>query len=219
MLIGALFFLLFPLFYSNKIIAIALSIFVSIVSVLLYFHFGESRTYFYFLKKQQEAKIAATLFSKIENPDIIIQKLISHLNQNPQSAKGWYLLGKLYFVKNDFKNALNAFSHARHLQPEIIKYQLNYLQTKLIFMHSLNFQDIALLKTIIQQNPNYPEALNLLATYDYLNKNNREAIALWEKLLPFFPTESDAQKQILSMIAKAGNAHELTPASGAQEDG
>jgi len=166
----ALFFVAWPLLFIKKYIFIFLSLFFLTATLLSYFYFNIGTPYFHFLQKQAEENQARAILKKIKDPSIIIQQLKMYLKKDPDSAQGWYLLGKLYFSQNDFKDALHAFLSARELKPAEINYQLNYLQTKLIVTRSFNFQDISLLKTIIRQNPENPEALNLLIAYDYLKR-------------------------------------------------
>lgn len=203
MLIISCFFIAWPLWFTNKKMLLALVAFIFIGGLMLYAYFGQSADYFQYIKKQKTDQIAQADIHKIKNPKIIINQLVSHLKQDPSSAEGWYLLGKLYFSENNFQFALNSFSKAYHLKPEELNYSLNYLQANMIIHQRLNNQDEKLLELIVKQNPTNPEALNLLAMNYYLTRHYSDAVKTWEKLLPLFPAGSNMQHQILEMIAKA----------------
>jgi cytochrome c-type biogenesis protein CcmH/NrfG len=40
------------------------------------------------------------------------------LQQHPQSAQGWYLLGRIYLSQQQFAAAVSAFTTAYKLQPQ-----------------------------------------------------------------------------------------------------
>src|SRR3990167_1328089 len=202
-LLMTLFLILSPLLKGNKKSVIFLFTLISFFSILCYFHFGQSKRYIDYIKNQRAEKAAQAKFATIKNPQVIINQLILHLKQNPVSARGWYLLGKLYFSENDFNNALISFTRAFKIKPENLDYSLNYLQCSMIIHRGLNQQDGKLLQFIANQNPSNPQALNLLAMNYYVTKNYTRAAKTWEKLLPLFPAGSDMQHQILVMIAKA----------------
>ena len=132
------------------------------------------------------------------NPNDIIKKMENHLAKHPESAQGWYLLGKLYFHQARYSFAVNALKKAYQLRS-------NDLETKLYYAQALFFQrsDKAhqLLTEIVAQNPNEITAINLLALDAYQKEDYQKAIQYWEKLIDFYPPDSDDGKVLLRMIA------------------
>ncbi|EKD54023.1 MAG: hypothetical protein ACD_60C00130G0008 [uncultured bacterium] len=58
--------------------------------------------------------------------DRIILKINQKLAANPQDATGWFILGKLYFAKQDYKNAKQALGKALKLQPNNVEIRHYY---------------------------------------------------------------------------------------------
>ena len=54
-----------------------------------------------------------------------------------------------------------------------------------------------------KQLTNYVNALNLLGVNAYVQKDYRQAIKYWEKLLPIFPAGSPAKKALLKGLGEA----------------
>ena len=66
------------------------------------------------------------MLKSIKNPQELINKLRVKLDDSPKSAKGWYLLGKLYSNQNDNKNAVSSFGKAYHLKPTEEQFAIYY---------------------------------------------------------------------------------------------
>lgn len=90
---------------------------------------------YYFLSDKQALKLWLTqgkqhyqLLLKVDELggiDNIIERINKKLAANPQDAQGWFILGKLYFAKQDFASALTALTKAHQLNPgneEITRY-------------------------------------------------------------------------------------------------
>jgi len=74
-------------------------------------------------------KLRAELGNSADN---VIKRLKKQLEQNPKSAKGWYLLGKLYLSQQNYSAAVDVFSKANNLQPNEPEIMLNYGQALLM---------------------------------------------------------------------------------------
>ncbi|MFU8797371.1 MAG: tetratricopeptide repeat protein [Gammaproteobacteria bacterium] len=68
--------------------------------------------------------------------DTVIKRLKKQLETNPNSAKGWYLLGKLYLSQENYTEAVEVFAKANHLQPDDPETLLNYGQALLMAKQS-----------------------------------------------------------------------------------
>ena len=128
----------------------------------------------------------------------IIEKMEKHLAKQPNSAQGWYLLGKLYFHQAHYQLASNALKKAYQLRPDDLETKLYYAQA--LFFQK-NPQAYQLLVEIVEKDPNETTAINLLALDAYQKKNYQQAIQYWEKLLDFYSTDSEDGKALLKMIA------------------
>lgn len=154
-------------------------------------------------KKESDAR-AQNLLKTIKSPQELINRLSAKLDDTPNSSKGWYLLGRLYVAQNEFKNAVYAFKKAHHFEPDNEQYTVNYA-------HALweenerrfNPEVIKLFTQLLQSNPNQADALAMLAMNAFMNHQDKEAIAYWQKLLKLAPNQSEESAAIRKAIAKA----------------
>lgn len=70
-------------------------------------------------------------FDQLGGVNGAINKIEEKLKLNPFDARGWFILGKLYLSKHNFKDARNAFLKAHQLSPrnkEITQFYEKYKQ-------------------------------------------------------------------------------------------
>lgn len=97
---------------------IAISIITILFSVVLYQSFGQTsavRLWFTEGKNHYNLMIELQQLGGIEG---IITRLQDKLSANPNDAKGWFILGKLYYSKHDYEAARAAFAKAHELKPD-----------------------------------------------------------------------------------------------------
>lgn len=157
--------------------------------------------YQYQLEKQQS--IQALLQSE-RDPAVWIKKLKLKLETNPNSAKGWYLLGRLYASQSDWAQARDAFFKAKQLKPKDTPILINYAQS-LWQLNDQKFNDEIrnLFRGVLIDNPKQPDALAMLAMDAFLRHSYTSAIEYWQQLLKMVPPQSDDAKAILKAIAEA----------------
>lgn len=151
-------------------------------------------------KKQQVQK----LLKKIKSPQALIEQLSKKLDETPQSAKGWYLLGRLYLNQKDQQKALASFAKAHQLSPDNEQYTVNYAFI-LWEMNNQQFtpQLINLFTELLQHNPEQPDALAMLAMHAFSDHAYEAAIDYWQRLLRLMPPQSKEALAIQKAIAKA----------------
>ena len=179
--------LLWPLIRKQKNgWTILFALMVSIIAISLYFSLGASQKLNqYWVLQHQEKEISQQLTKLKNNPQLVIAQLKARLKANPNSARGWYLLGRVYLSTAQYINAEQAkasfFNHQQQLSPAMKQ----------------------LLQTIVQQHPQRIDAVNLLAINAYQQQYYQQAIKLWQTVLLQLPAGSQDQQQIIEMIAKA----------------
>lgn len=152
-------------------------------------------------KKQQQAEV---LLQSVKSPQELIDKLRAKLDDSPKSAKGWYLLGRLYSSQAQQKEAVAAFAKAYQFNPDNEQYAVNYAHS-LWQLHHRQFtaQITGIFSDILKKNPNQPDALAMLAMDAYTSQAYEEAIAYWQRLLKLAPPQSEEAQAIRKAIAKA----------------
>ncbi len=187
-----------------------LALFLIAFALLWYAHFGASEQVAQQLALQH-SDAQALLMER--DPQRIIARLRDRVQQHPDSAQGWFLLGKLYLSSGQWTLADDALAKAYRLRPAHTDTQLYYAQT-LFFLSKgqLHTQAQRLLAEVLAQQPDNPLAIHLLAADAYQRGRYAQAIAYWERVLALYAPESEEGKALLQLIAKAQRAQQQHPA-------
>jgi cytochrome c-type biogenesis protein CcmH len=189
---------------QNTLLLLTVSVLVPAVTLLLYWHWGAySRVSQAALVQQRLVEVTGDI-DRTGSRQHLIDEFEHHLQEQPQSAQGWYLLGKLYLRDGRAKAAVTAFSRARELKPHDTESKLGLAQALFIVnANTLTPQAQALLQQVLAVTPESPAALTLLATDAYNKGLYNQAIIYFERLLPYYPPESEDGKRLLAIIAQA----------------
>ena len=157
-----------------------------------------------FQQKQESQKQAQAMLKQIKSPDELIRKLRAKLDDTPKSAKGWYLLGRLYNTQNNHALAVEAFTKAHQFEPNNEQYTVNYAHA-LWQQNNQQFslKIIEIFQNLLAQNPNQPDALAMLARKEFMDHDYDKASDYWQKLLKLVPPQSQEALAIRKAIAKA----------------
>lgn len=155
------------------------------------------------LEEKKQAQIKEVL-KTIKGPMELVERLKERLKANPDSAQGWFLLGRLYASQNQWKDSYEALSKAHQLNPLDETMTLNYAQS-LWQLHGQHFNEESrgLFREILAKNPQQPDALAMLAMDAFDNHLYSQAIGYWETLLKLAPPQSEEAGMIRQAIAKA----------------
>ncbi len=201
--LSALIFFIYPL-KKSKLVSGFLSLFLLALIGGGYLSWGNFAQWQEYQQKQESQKQAKQMLRTIKTPEELIRKLRAKLDNTPKSAKGWYLLGRLYNTQNNFELAVEAFSKAHQFAPDNEQYTVNYahgLWQK--NQQQFNPQIIELFTTLLIPNPNQPDALAMLAMNAFMSHDYELAITYWQKLLKLAPPQSQEALAIHKAIAKA----------------
>lgn len=116
----------------------------------------------------------------------LVERLTAHLNQTPQDAEGWALLGRAQSSLGRYGPAMQAYARALQLMPE---------NRELL---------VELVKTL---------AIAGRAAFE--TKDYAGAISFWEQILPFAPPESEFARTVSESIAEARQLGGIAPAASA----
>ncbi|QDQ41019.1 tetratricopeptide repeat protein [Legionella geestiana] len=182
----------------------------AIITLLLfgaYYYVGGARDLLIDAKMRAEKASVEKLLGRLDGRDAVIQKLKNVLAQNPNSARGWYLLGRLYASGGEHKKAVRAFKKAQHLEPDDKGILLNLVHSEWqLAGQRLDTSGKNRLSALLQQTPDEPNALSLLAMDAFLRHDYETAIAYWDRLLPQLLPDSEEALHIRDARAKAQKA-------------
>lgn len=169
-----------------------------------YYHWGNFQEWSKSIHRQEAQQLAKTMLKSIKDPQELIDKLRKKLDNNPGSAKGWYLLGRLYSSQNELQNSVDALGKAHQLEAGNEQYTVNYAHA----LWQLNNQKftpaiLEIFETLLKNNPNQPDALAMLAMSSFINQDYEKAIGFWQRLLKLAPEQSEEAMAIRKAIAKA----------------
>lgn len=169
----------------------------------MYLLWGGSRQLLHFWAWQKQDQIVQQQTAHAD-PQQIIAQLQAHLQQAPDSAQGWYLLGKLYLDQQQFAEAESALKKAYDLQPQANEIIISLAKAD-FFNHQAHLSaDMAkALSRVLESSPQSIDAINLLAVNAYRDKNYSQAVSYWQQALAFVQPGSSDSKTLLNMISQA----------------
>ncbi|WP_028389669.1 tetratricopeptide repeat protein [Legionella fairfieldensis] len=171
---------------------------------LAYQYWGAWSDWRYYVKNQVRQQQVQAVLQTIKSPAELIKKLQMRLQSDPKSARGWYLLGRLYVSQNEWSQARDAFLNAYQLNPHDEAIIVNYAQSLWqLNQQQFNEQIRVLFKSLLQNNPQQPDALAMLAMDAFVSHNYQLAIDYWQQLLKLAPGQSQEAQMIRKAIAKA----------------
>ncbi|TLY51935.1 MAG: c-type cytochrome biogenesis protein CcmI [Gammaproteobacteria bacterium] len=134
-----------------------------------------------------------------------IAKLVDKLKQNPNDVEGWALLGRAQKSLQHFAEARDALKRAHELAPDEADITVEYAEALALASadHRLAGQPRALIDAVLKTQPAHQRALWLTGIAESQERNYDGAIAVWNKLLPLLPADSDVAASIKRQIAQA----------------
>ena len=203
LLIIALVIVLYPLRRLLKI-SMTLAPIIFALVVFAYWRWGAWADLNHYLHQQARLEQAQAMLKSIHNPQELIDKFKLQLAKQPGSARGWFLLGRIYASQDQWAQAHDAYARAHQLKPDNEQTTVNYVQSLWQLNHQkFNGESRALLQAVLKKNANQPDALAMLAMDAFIGHAYQRAIDYWQRLLKIAPPQSDDAEAIRKAIAKA----------------
>lgn len=133
-----------------------------------------------------------------------VEKLAKKLEQNPNDAQGWLMLGRSYTSMERFSEAAAAYARATALNDGDASIWADYAEA--LAMSSgqrLAGKPTEALNRALQIDPKNQKALALAGSAAYEAGDYQKAVDYWQKLLPLLPPGSEIAQTVSSEIAKA----------------
>lgn len=110
------------------------------------------------------------------------------LQNKPNDAAGWYMLGQVGMAKDDGQLAFESFEKATQLAPDNLQYKSSYAQM-LMFSEDKADKEKGknLLKELIRQDHTNLDALSLLAFNAFEEEDYQMAAMTWGMMLKLIP--------------------------------
>jgi cytochrome c-type biogenesis protein CcmH len=204
LLILAIAIAIYPFSSERKLFSCVSAMIFALGSGLGYWQWGAWPALQEFEHQQAKHQKMQAAMKSLKNPQGVIEKLTQHLQQDPKSAQGWYLLGRIYAFQNQGSLAFDAFKKAHLLEPTNEQFSVNYTQSLWQIRHEKFDDEIrTLFHTLLKNNPKQPDSLSMLAIDAFQTREYQQAIQYWTQLLAVIPPESNDAKEIRRAIARA----------------
>lgn len=211
--------------WLNTSLAVLLVPLLAVPAILLYTQIGEYRALdAEFVSnnmpevQQQTAQNSNAGSEKLPSIEELLPRLEAHLQDNPDDAGGWSLLGTTYLRLRRFTDAENALEKAYELAPENPDVMLQLADAKamradgVMAGEPVKLVDLALLKV-----PDDVRALWLKGMASSQAGDHEDAIGRWRKLQPLVADDAEASARLVSMIEDARSQQASTPQSASAE--
>jgi cytochrome c-type biogenesis protein CcmH len=134
----------------------------------------------------------------------MVAKLALRLEEDPDNAEGWVLLGRSYAALNRYREAANAYGQAVRLaggHPELL---VDYADI-LTMATGGRFTPQAgeLLQRALATQPDNPKGLWLMGHYKYQQEDFQAAVEYWQRARAQLPPNSEDSRTIRQQIERA----------------
>lgn len=153
-----------------------------------------------------------------EAPDMreVVARIKERLQQDPDDATGWFMLGRAHMTLGEFNEAVPAIRKAYEMtgdEPEIMVRLADAIAMSQ--GGSMGGEPEPLLVKALAMQPDNLQGLWLLGIAQNERGAHAEAVATWQTLLPLLAGDPRSQQQVQQLIADASAANGLanTPAA------
>lgn len=192
-----------------KKLTMAFLVFIPVFTVVTYWSVMPEN--FNQLVLSEPAAASHTANKQKQVPDIatMVTSLEKKLEDKPDNAQGWNMLGRSYVVMKRYDDAVTAYEKALTLvkqnkaeqaMPEL---EMNYIEALMQSDNKAAYQKArTLLQQILAKNPNDGDALWFIGFLDYDAGDKELAVERWSHLLSLLPENSEQSQIVRSYLNK-----------------
>ena len=202
LILVALVFATYPLFKTQRKLAVAVIIGLPLLTFALYKYVGNSEA----LDAVQIAKVNGVQ-DKTNTTDIntAIANLQAQLQSKPDNLEGWVLLARTQMAIGNYEAANQAFAKAITLEPENPDLKTERAEAMMRASTTRDFPDeaVALLQQALSQNPEHERAMFFMGMHYLQQGDSAKAEIYLNKLLPKLDAEAAVALREQINIARA----------------
>ena len=187
---------------SAKKTAIGISVFIVLLSSILYFSLGDV---------VRVAQVNSEKPITQEGVEKMVAEFAVKMEKDPSNLKGWAMLARSYRILGRNEDAAKAYARAGDFidsDPQLLADYADTLAT--IANGSFTGKPLQLVNKALKLDPNNLMALWLSGTASYSSGNYKAAVQTWEKVLQQLPPNTDEARAIQGSIAEARSKGGLT---------
>ena len=182
--------------------AAGLAILLPATAILLYVGLGEPRG----LDAEAIRAPAADGAHEVTAEQIagMVSSLAARLQDQPDDAEGWAMLGRSYAVLQRHQEAAGAYAKAVALMPDDAQLLVDYADALAMAQErKLEGEPERLIMRALALAPSNPKVLALAGTVAFQKGDYPAAIARWQAMLEQLPAESELAAPVRASIAEA----------------
>ena len=187
---------------SAKKTAIGISVFIVLLSSILYFSLGDV---------VRVAQVNSEKPITQEGVEKMVAEFAVKMEKDPSNLKGWAMLARSYRILGRNEDAAKAYARAGDFidsDPQLLADYADTLAT--IANGSFTGKPLQLVNKALKLDPSNLMALWLSGTASYSAGNYKAAVQTWEKVLQQLPPNTDEARAIQGSIAEARSKGGLT---------
>ena len=147
--------------------------------------------------------------------EALVERLAERMEQSPDNAEGWALLGRSLNALGRHERAAAAYAKAAQLLPQNADILADYADALAMARgRNLEGEPFALVKRALAADPDHVKALALAGTAEFERRNYPGAIAYWERILKVVPPDSEFTRSVIGSIAEARELAGVAAAPG-----
>ena len=199
----------------------AIAIAVPVVSIIMYLQLGSIEVIENpDLAKPREA-IAQSPHGQGNNPTIeeMIAQLKAHLVENPDDARGWFMMGRTMMAQQQFDQAVTAFQRSYDLSKDAPDPSIMLALADSLAMtrnRDMTGEPEELVLEALKLSPNDVTALWLAGLSAEQGGRYREAYDHWTKLIPLLSADPGSTAEVQTLIARLRAQHPDLPEASQQ---
>jgi len=190
-----------------RFVALSLAMIIPAASGVLYWTLGNPAAMTHPAASPMAAQNgAADERQMIEGLNTLMERLKKKLEQNPNDATGWAMLGRSYMAMERYADAVPAFEKAFKLNPNDADMLADYADALGIHQgRKLEGKPETMIEKALKVDPNHVKALMLAGTMAYNRRDFALAVKDWERARTNLAPDSDPEfsEQITAAIGEA----------------
>jgi cytochrome c-type biogenesis protein CcmH len=189
---------------SQRAVVYAVAFGIPVVAVVLYLLIGTSAALSGVPPQAATTGNADAARMTQQGIEANVAVLAKRLEQNPNDADGWTMLGRSYITLEKYREASDAYAKASALKGQDADILVQYaFALAMANNRQLQGQPTDLIKRALQIAPENPQALELAGEAEFEAKNYKQAIAYWQKVLEKSSGNAQLTKAISERINEA----------------
>lgn len=133
-----------------------------------------------------------------------VAALAKRMEQNSGDAEGWVMLARSYMTMEKFNDAANAYAKAAALKTDDADLLADYaFAMAMANGRQLKGEPFELVKKALRIDSQNAKALDLAGSAEFQEKNYKQAIDYWQKVLEKTPADSELAARLTQNINEA----------------